>query len=70
MKDDGEGTIEQEGDKGRNAGEVAKIAIPTGGTIGSIGGLERVIRLPEAWPAWEPDWLPRGWSRFSPAGPM
>jgi len=39
VKDDGEGTIEQEGDKGRNAGEVAKIAIPTGGTIGSIGGL-------------------------------
>ena len=39
VKDDGEGTIEQQGDKGRNAGEVAKIAIPTGGTIGSIGGL-------------------------------
>jgi type IV secretion system protein VirB10 len=39
VKDDGEGTIEQEGDKGRNAGEVAKISIPTGGTIGSIGGL-------------------------------
>jgi len=39
VKDDGEGTIEQEGGKGRNAGEVAKIAIPTGGTIGSIGGL-------------------------------
>jgi len=40
IKDDGEGTIEQAGDKGRNAGEVAKIAIPTGGTVGSIGGLE------------------------------
>src|SRR5579859_1799853 len=40
VKDDGEGTIEQAGDKGRHAGEVAKIAIPTGGTIGSIGGLE------------------------------
>jgi hypothetical protein len=40
IKDDGEGTIEQAGDKGRNAKEVAKIAIPTGGTIGSIGGLE------------------------------
>jgi hypothetical protein len=40
VKDDGEGTIEQGGDKGRHAGEVAKIAIPTGGTIGSIGGLE------------------------------
>lgn len=40
VKDNGEGTIEQAGNKGRNAGEVAKIAIPTGGTIGSIGGLE------------------------------
>jgi len=39
VKDDGEGTIEQSSDKGRNAGEVAKIAIPTGGTVGSIGGL-------------------------------
>jgi len=38
VKDDGEGTIEQAPDKGRNAGEVAKIAIPTGGTVGSIGG--------------------------------
>jgi type IV secretion system protein VirB10 len=40
VKDDGEGTIEQAGDKGRHAGEVAKIAIPTGGTVGSIGGLQ------------------------------
>ena len=40
VKDDGEGTIEQDGDKGRNAGKVAEVAIPTGGTIGSIGGLE------------------------------
>src|ERR1019366_8907191 len=39
VKDDGEGTIEQAGDKGRNAGEVAKVSVPTGGTIGSIGGL-------------------------------
>jgi hypothetical protein len=39
VKDDGEGTIEQSPDKGRNAAEVAKIAIPTGGTVGSIGGL-------------------------------
>jgi type IV secretion system protein VirB10 len=38
VKDDGEGTIEQAPDKGRNAAEVAKIAIPTGGTVGSIGG--------------------------------
>jgi type IV secretion system protein VirB10 len=39
VKENGEGTIEQQGDKGRNAGEVAKVAIPTGGTVGSIGGL-------------------------------
>ena len=40
VKDDGEGTIEQDSDKGRNAGKVAEVAVPTGGTIGSIGGLE------------------------------
>jgi type IV secretion system protein VirB10 len=39
VKDDGEGTIVQNADKGRNAGETAKIAIPTGGTVGSIGGI-------------------------------
>ena len=39
MKDNGEGTIEQDRDKGRNAGKAAEIAIPTGGTVGSIGGL-------------------------------
>ncbi|HEX3892303.1 MAG TPA: hypothetical protein VHW46_07000 [Terracidiphilus sp.] len=39
VKDDGEGTIQQDGDKGRNAGKTAEIAIPTGGTVGSIGGL-------------------------------
>jgi hypothetical protein len=39
VKDNGEGTIEQDSDKGRNAGKTAEIAIPTGGTIGSIGGL-------------------------------
>ena len=39
VKKDGEGTIEQKSDKGRNAGKTAEIAIPTGGTIGSIGGL-------------------------------
>ncbi|HEX4007063.1 MAG TPA: hypothetical protein VHX60_12885 [Acidobacteriaceae bacterium] len=36
-----EGTIQQEGgsNKAHNAGEVAKVAVPTGATIGSIGGL-------------------------------
>jgi type IV secretion system protein VirB10 len=38
VKDDGEGTVEQDGDKGRNAGETAKIAIPTGAGVGTIGG--------------------------------
>ena len=40
VKDDGEGTIEQAGDKGRNAGKVAEVSVPTGATVGSIGGLE------------------------------
>ncbi|HEY1576805.1 MAG TPA: hypothetical protein VGF82_07025 [Terracidiphilus sp.] len=35
----GEGTIQQDKDKTRNAGKTAEIAIPTGGTIGSIAGL-------------------------------
>jgi type IV secretion system protein VirB10 len=38
VKDDKEGTIEQDGDKGRNAGETAKVAIPTGAGVGTIGG--------------------------------
>jgi hypothetical protein len=40
VKNDGEGTIEQETNKGRNAAKTAEIAIPTGGTVGSIGGIE------------------------------
>jgi len=39
VKNDGEGTVEQSPNKTRNAGTVAKIAIPTGGTIGAIGGI-------------------------------
>jgi hypothetical protein len=38
VKDDGEGTIEQNGDKGRNAGTTAEIALPTGAGVGTIGG--------------------------------
>jgi hypothetical protein len=38
VKSDGEGTIQQNGDKGRNAGETAKIAIPVGAGAGTIGG--------------------------------
>lgn len=38
VKNDGEGTIEQNGDKGRNAGETAKIALPSGAGVGTIGG--------------------------------
>ncbi len=40
VKNGQEGTIEQKGDKGRNAGEVAKIAIPSGAGVGTIGGAE------------------------------
>jgi len=40
VKPDGEGTIEQAPDKGRNASKTAEIAIPTGGTVGSISGVE------------------------------
>ncbi len=39
VKNDGEGTIQQDSDKGRNVGEVAKVSVPTGGTVGAIGGL-------------------------------
>ncbi len=39
VKDDGEGTIQQDGDKTRNMGKVAEVSIPTGGTVGSIAGL-------------------------------
>jgi hypothetical protein len=38
VQKDGEGTIQQNGDKGRNAGETAKIAIPVGAGAGTIGG--------------------------------
>lgn len=36
---DAEGTIEQDSDKTRNMGEVAKISVPTGATVGAITGL-------------------------------
>lgn len=39
VKKDGEGTIEQDPQKGRNAGRVAEATIPTGATIGTIGGI-------------------------------
>jgi type IV secretion system protein VirB10 len=39
VKDNGEGTIEQESDKTRNMGKVAEVSIPAGGTVGSIAGL-------------------------------
>jgi type IV secretion system protein VirB10 len=37
---DGEGTIEQDGDKARNMGKVAAITIPAGTAGGAIGGAE------------------------------
>lgn len=39
VKKDGEGTIQQQGDKTRNMGKVAEVSVPTGATVGSIGGL-------------------------------
>lgn len=39
VKQDGEGTVEQSGDKTRNMGKVAEVSIPTGATVGSIAGL-------------------------------
>lgn len=39
VKGDGEGTIEQSGDKGRNVGRAAEISVPTGASVGSIAGL-------------------------------
>jgi hypothetical protein len=38
VKKDDEGTIQQNGDKGRNAGTAAEIALPTGVGAGSIAG--------------------------------
>jgi hypothetical protein len=39
VNNDKEGTVEQNPNKGRNAGKVGQVAIPTGGTIGAIGGI-------------------------------
>lgn len=38
VANDGEGTIQQRPDKGRNAGKTAEIAIPSGAGAGTIGG--------------------------------
>jgi hypothetical protein len=38
VKKDGEGTIEQNSDKGRHAATVAEVGMPTGGTVGAISG--------------------------------
>lgn len=38
VKNNDEGTIEQNGHKGRNAGQAAEIALPTGAGVGTIGG--------------------------------
>jgi type IV secretion system protein VirB10 len=39
VKDNGEGTIQQDKDKTRTLGSVAKVSVPTGATVGAIGGL-------------------------------
>jgi hypothetical protein len=38
VANNGEGTIQQNGDKGRNAGKTAEVALPTGAGVGTIGG--------------------------------
>ena len=49
VKDDGEGTIErQNGAWAATAAKTAEIAIPTGGTVGSIGAL-RLQGIPRRW---------------------
>ena len=39
VKDNNEGTIQQDGNKGRNAGKTAEIALPSAGNVGAIAGL-------------------------------
>lgn len=40
VKGDNEGTIEEDADKTRDMGKVAAVAVPTGATVGAIGGIE------------------------------
>ena len=39
IKDDNEGTIEQDSDKARDMGKVAEVSVPAGATVGAIGGM-------------------------------
>lgn len=39
VKDDKEGTIEQDSDKTRDMSKVAEVSVPTGATVGAIGGM-------------------------------
>ncbi len=39
IKDDNEGTIEQDSDKARDMGKVAEVSVPAGATAGAIGGM-------------------------------
>ncbi len=39
LKDDKEGTIEQDSDKTRDLGKVAEVTVPAGATVGAIGGI-------------------------------
>ncbi len=39
IKDDNEGTIEQDSDKTRDMGKVAEVSVPAGATVGAIGGI-------------------------------
>lgn len=70
VKDDGEGTIEQDSDKGRNAGKVAEVAIPTGERSAPLAVWGAVIRLRAGSRGLELVWRRQGWFRYSHAAPM
>jgi len=70
VKDDGEGTVEQNPDKGRTRRPtVAKIAIPTRGTVEPSAGWPAAIRWRAALRGIGAGLAPPPAVRFSPAAP-
>ena len=69
-ENDGEGTIQQAGDKGRNAGKAAEIAIPTGAGWARLEGQRKGTRFPADLPGWARGWRRLGWCRCLRATPM
>jgi type IV secretion system protein VirB10 len=63
VKDDGEGTIEQQADKARNLGKIAEVTVPAGGTVA-------VIPLQGDSKAWARGWRLRGLHRSLREAPM